>query len=242
MGRRDPAVLGHTAHAPRTRVDTCGVRQAQAALPPSTHDLSQSYRSALLSRTLLHVPRDATAFSAAATGALAVDGVTAWPPAGGQQRSSERQAALQPSTRDLSGSYRSALLSRTLLHVPRDATSFAAASKAETHPDECGVNGFAEVAGRARRCCSSCVLLLDVCHAGTSWLLRARVCCCCTLGLLYLLAAFISCGLCIAVCIFCNAAPAPAPLPPQGGVCTDAVHFCSAPPAAALTCWAIFAI
>ena len=154
----------------------------------------------------------------------------------------ERQAALQPSTRDLSGSYRSALLSRTLLHVPRDATSFAAASKAETHPDECGVNGFAEVAGRARRCCSSCVLLLDVCHAGTSWLLRARVCCCCTLGLLYLLAAFISCGLCIAVCIFCNAAPAPAPLPPQGGVCTDAVHFCSAPPAAALTCWAIFAI
>ena len=51
-----------------------------------------------------------------------MDGVTAWPPAGGQQRSSERQAALQPSTHDLSGSYRSALLSRTLLHVPRDAT------------------------------------------------------------------------------------------------------------------------
>jgi len=106
-----------TRPAAPTRVEACGVRQAQAALPPSTHDLSGSYRSALLTRTLLHVSSDATAFSAAATGALAVDGVTAWPPAGGQQRSSERQAALQPSTRDLSVSYRSALHEQTRQRV-----------------------------------------------------------------------------------------------------------------------------
>ena len=78
-----------------------------------------------------------------------MDGVTAWPPAGGQQRSSERQAALQPSTRDLSGFYRSALLSRTLLHVPRDATSFAAAATANGGSGSGRRNGLATRGGAA---------------------------------------------------------------------------------------------
>ena len=139
-----------TRPAAPTRVEACGVRQAQAALPPSTHDLSGSYRSALLTRTLLHVSSDATAFSAAATGALAVDGVTAWPPAGGQQRSSERQAALPPSTHDLSGSYRSALLTRTLLHVSSDATAFSAAATGALAAD--GVTAWPPAGGQPRFC------------------------------------------------------------------------------------------
>ena len=51
------------------------MRQGQAALQPLTRDLSVSYRSALLSRTLLHVSSDAKGIAAAATGALAADGV-----------------------------------------------------------------------------------------------------------------------------------------------------------------------
>ena len=62
------------------------------------------------------------------------------------------------------------------------------------------------------------------CPAACSWLLHARCCCCCcTLGLC-MLVAFISCWPCIAICIVCNAAPAP--LAPHEGVqvCTDDVH------------------
>ena len=49
-----------------------------------------------------------------------------------------------------------------------------------------------------------------------------RACCCCCY-ILCLLVAFIPCCHRIAVCTVCNVAPAP--LPPHGGVCTDAVHF-----------------
>ena len=83
MGRRDPAVLGHTPRRPDTG------RSVWGAASPGSAPAFDARSEWVLSIRIAHadalacLERRHTAFSAAATGALAVDGVTAWPPAGG---------------------------------------------------------------------------------------------------------------------------------------------------------------